>query len=51
MVVMFCNLWLAESSFAPTLWHHDHNVDDQNMVVLPVIEARIALLAEENLPP
>ena len=37
VVVMLCNVWLAESSRAPALWRHYHNVDDQNMVVLPIV--------------
>ena len=36
VVAMLCNVWLAESSRAPVLWRHDHNVDDQNMAVLGV---------------
>ena len=35
--VMLWNVWLAESSHAPALWRHDRNVDDQNMVVLPIV--------------
>ena len=31
------HVWLAESSRVPTLWRHDHNIDDQNMVVLLII--------------
>ena len=50
MVVMLCNVWLAESSRAPVLWRHDHNVDDQNMVVLPIIGGQLAMLTEEKLP-
>ena len=50
VVVMLCNVWLAESSRAPTLWRHDNNVDDQNMVVLPIVVGRIAMITEENLP-
>ena len=42
--------WLAESSRAPALWRHDHNVDDQNMVVFPIVGGRLAMLTEENLP-
>ena len=45
---MFCNVWLAESSRAPTLWRHDHNVDDQNMAVFPIVGGRLAMLTEEN---
>ena len=33
VVVMIYDVWLAESSRAPTLWRHDHNVDEQNMLV------------------
>ena len=47
---MLCNVWLGESSRAPALWRHDHNVDDQNMVVLPIVGGRLAMLTEENLP-
>ena len=36
--------------FAPELWRHDHNVDDQHMVVLPIAGGRLALLMEENFP-
>ena len=50
VVAMICNLSLAESSRAPALWRHDHIVDDHNMVVLPIIEGRLAMLTEENLP-
>ena len=32
------------------LWRHDHNVDDQNMV-LPIVEGGLAMFTEENLPP
>ena len=46
---MFCNVWLAESSRGPALWRHDHNVDDQNMVVFPIVGGRLAMLTEENL--
>ena len=46
---MLCNVWLAESSRAPVLWRHDHNLDDQNMVVLPIVGVRFAKLTEENL--
>ena len=41
---------LSESSRAPALWRHDHNVDNQNMMVLPIIGGRLAMLTEENLP-
>ena len=47
---MLCNVWLAESSHAPALWRHDHNVGDQNMVVLPIIWGRLAMITEENSP-
>ena len=47
---MFYDVWLAESSRAPALWRHDHNVGDQNMVVLPIVGGRLALLTEENSP-
>ena len=50
MVVMICNLWLDESSRAPVLWRHDHNVDNQNMTVLPIIGGQLAMLTEENMP-
>ena len=50
VVVMLCNVWLAESSRAPTLWRHYHNVDDQNMVVLPIVGGRLAMLTEESMP-
>ena len=50
MVVMLCIVWLAESSHAPALWRHDHNIYDQNMVVLPIIVGWLAMLTEENLP-
>ena len=46
----FANVWLAESSRAPALWRHDHNDDDQNMVVLPIVGGRLAMLMEDNLP-
>ena len=49
VVVMVCNIWLAESSHAPALWRHDHNVDDQNMTVLSIVVGRLAMLTEENL--
>ena len=39
--------WLQQ---APTLWRHDHNVDYQNMMVLPIVGGWLAMLAEENLP-
>ena len=50
VVVMLYNVWLAESSRAPALWRHDHNVEDQNMVVVPIVESRLAMLTKENLP-
>ena len=50
VVVMLCNVWLAESPRAPALWRHDHNVGDQNMVVLPIVGGRLVMLTEENLP-
>ena len=50
VVVMLCNVWLAESSRAPALWRHDHNLHDQNMVVLPILGCQVAILMEENLP-
>ena len=46
---MLCNVWLAESSRAPALWRHDHNVGDQNMVVFPIVGGRLAMFTEENL--
>ena len=49
VVVMLCNVWLAESSRAPALWRHDHNVDDQTVVVLLIVGGRLAMLTEENL--
>ena len=49
VVVMFCNVWLAESSSALALWRHDHNVDDQNMVFLPIVGGRLAMFTEGNL--
>ena len=49
MVVMLCNVWLAESSRAPALWRHYHNVDDQNMVVFLIVGGRLAMFTEENL--
>ena len=48
VIVMICNLWLAESSRAPALWRHDHNADDQNKAVLPMVGGRLAMLTEEN---
>ena len=27
LVVMLCNVWLAESSRASALWSHDHNIE------------------------
>ena len=50
VVVTVCQAWMAESSRAPTLWRHYHNVDDQNMVVLPIIGGQLAMLTEENWP-
>ena len=50
VVVMLCNVLFAESSRAPALRRHDHKVDDQNMVVLPIVGGRLAMLVEENLP-
>ena len=50
VIVMLCNVWLAESSRVPALWRHDHNVDDQNMVVLPIVGGWLAMFTEENLP-
>ena len=50
VAVMLCNVWLAESCRAPALWRHDHNVDDQNMVVLSIVWGWLAMLTEENLP-
>ena len=50
VVVMLCNVWLAESYRAPALWRHNHNINDQNMVVLPIVGGRLAMLTEENLP-
>ena len=50
MVVMLNNVWLAESSRAPALWRRDHNVDDQNMVVLPIVGGPLVMFREENLP-
>ena len=41
VVVMLCNVWLAESSRAPALWRHDNDVGDQNMVVLPCLWKKI----------
>ena len=45
--------WL--SCFAMCDWlralvhlHHDHNVDDQNTVVLPIVGGRLAMLTEEK---
>ena len=49
VVVMLCNVWLADSFRAPALWRHDHNVGDQNMDVLPILGDRLAMLTEENL--
>ena len=46
---MLCNVWLAESSRAPALRRHGHNVEDQNMDVLPIAGGRLAMLTEENL--
>ena len=50
VIVMLCNVLLAESSLAPALWRHDHNVGDQNMVVLPIVGGRLAMLTDENSP-
>ena len=50
VVVMLYNVWLAESYRAHALWRHDHNVGDQNMVVLPFVGGRFAMLTEENSP-
>ena len=50
VVAMLCDVWLAESSRASTLWRHDHNFDDQNMMVLPIVGGWLAMLTEENLP-
>ena len=50
VVVMLCNVWLGESSRAPALWRHDHNVDDQNMVALPIVGGRLAMLTDKKLP-
>ena len=47
---MLCNMWLAERSRAPALWRHDHNVGNQNMMVLPIVGGWLALLTEENSP-
>ena len=48
VVVMLYNLWLAESTHIAR--RHDPNVDNQNMVVLPIVGGRLAMLTEENLP-
>ena len=50
VVVMLCNVWLAESSRVTALWRHDHNDDYQNMAVLPIVGGRLAMLTKENLP-
>ena len=50
VVVMLCNVWLAERSRAPALWRHDHNVGNQNMVVLPIVGGWLAMFTEENSP-
>ena len=47
VVVMLCNVWLAESSHAPALWRHDHNVDDQNMAVLPIVGVNLPCLRKK----
>ena len=47
---MLCNVWLAESSRVTAMWRHDHNDDDQNMAVLPIVGGRLAMLTKENLP-
>ena len=47
---MVYNVWLTEISCSPAVWRHDHNVGDQNMVVLPIVGGWLAMLTEENLP-
>ena len=47
VVVMLYNVWLAESSRAPALWRHDHNVDDQSMAVLPIVGGDLPSLRKE----
>ena len=34
----------------PALWRHDHNVGDQNMVVLPFVGGRLTMFTEEYSP-
>ena len=43
VVVMLYNVWLNESSRAPAFWCHDRG-DDRNMVVLPIVGDRLAML-------
>ena len=50
VLVMLYSVWLAASFRAPVLWRHDNNVDDQNMMVLPIVGGRLDMLTEENLP-
>ena len=38
--------WLRAESISC----HDHNIDDQNMVVLPIVRGQLAMITEENLP-
>ena len=47
VVVMLHNMWLAESSRAPALWCHDHNIDDQNMVFLPIVGVDLPCLRKK----
>ena len=47
---MLCKVWLAERSRAPALSRHDHNADDQNMMVMAMVGGWLAMLMEENLP-
>ena len=44
---MLCNVWLAESSRAPALWRHDHNIGDQNMAVLLIVRVDLPCLRKK----
>ena len=47
-IVMNHNLWFAESFRAPALWRHDGNVNNQNMVMLPIFQGWLAKFTEQN---
>ena len=48
VVVVLCSVWLGERSRAPALWRHDPNVDDQNIMVLPIVGVNLPCLWKKN---